>query len=368
MSSPAGPGFSSSEARIPIRNLWYMLLYAWDAVHLKSQWKSNIEDSPNLDALLASILANLIEQRMRIGLGRNYRSRSSEIAGVRGRVNFSESLRRMSFPHGRAHCEYQVYSANVPKNQVIRSSMARLVQLGEFGKNQSKAAQLRNRLRHLVRELNEIDMVELTVDFIRREQLQRHDFDYGLMLAICNLLLRRQMPTEEAGFTGLPILDRDAFTLHQVYEAFVAKFYIHHLHDWKVIAQQTLHWPSESGSSFLPIMRPDLTMQHKPTGNLIILDTKFTPHALQNNQWDKKVFQSGHLYQIYAYLKSQEDRSRHHRRATGILLYPTAGRSLTETVMIHGHAIRWETLDLSTHWEQIERQLLKLPRNLNANA
>jgi hypothetical protein len=34
-------------ARIPIRNLWHMLLYAWNEVVLKNQWHSEIETSPS---------------------------------------------------------------------------------------------------------------------------------------------------------------------------------------------------------------------------------------------------------------------------------------------------------------------------------
>ena len=118
---------------IPVRNLWYMLLYVWDAVQLKDHWKSDVENAPTLDALLGTILANQIQQRVRIGLGRNYRTHAAEIAGVRGRVDFNESLKRMSFQHGRAFCQFQIFSANVPKNQIIRSTMARLVQIGDFG-------------------------------------------------------------------------------------------------------------------------------------------------------------------------------------------------------------------------------------------
>src|SRR4051794_34185002 len=104
---------------IPVRNLWHMLLYVWNVVHLKSHWKSEVEVAPTLDALLATVLANVIQQRLRIGLGRDYRSYASDVAGVRGRVDFNESLKRMSFQHGRAYCHFQLLSADVPKNQIV---------------------------------------------------------------------------------------------------------------------------------------------------------------------------------------------------------------------------------------------------------
>jgi 5-methylcytosine-specific restriction enzyme subunit McrC len=115
-------------ARIPIRNLWHMLLYAWNEVVLKNQWHSEIETSPSLDALLASILAKLVQQRLRIGLGRSYTNDARLLRGIRGRVDFTESLKKLAFENGQAHCRYQTYSHNVSKNQIIRSTLARLVQ------------------------------------------------------------------------------------------------------------------------------------------------------------------------------------------------------------------------------------------------
>src|SRR4030095_14321528 len=132
-------------ARIPIRNLWHMLLYAWNEVVLKNQWHSEIETSPSLDALLASILAKLVQQRLRIGLGRSYTNDARLLRGIRGRVDFTESLKKLAFENGQAHCRYQTYSHNVPKNQIIRSTLARLVQTGQFGTNRIPADALRTR-------------------------------------------------------------------------------------------------------------------------------------------------------------------------------------------------------------------------------
>jgi 5-methylcytosine-specific restriction enzyme subunit McrC len=346
---------------IPVRNLWHMLLYVWDVVHLKNHWKSEVESSPTLDALLATILAKLIQQRLRIGLGRDYCLHASEIAGVRGRIDFNESLKCLSFQHSRACCQFQLFSANIPKNQIVRSTMARLVQIGEFGCNVPEADALRARLRRLILDMDSVDIVELKAANIRREQLKRYDADYRLMLAICNLLHRRQMPTEDDGVTGLFQLDRDDFTLYNVYEQFVAKFYAYHLKDWSVTPQQKLAWPTEVIMEYLPAMYPDLTFQHKSSGQLVILDNKFTAKSLVTGRWGKQIFNREHLFQIYAYLRSQEQRSSNHKTSTGVLLYPTVEKELCETLEIQGHAIRFLTIDLSKAWEVVESRLLEIP-------
>ena len=86
---------------IPIRNIWYMLLYVLKSWCLRKRWNTEIENAPNIICLLASILAKQIQQRIRIGLGRDYNKIENEIYGIRGRIDFNKSLKLMSFPQGR---------------------------------------------------------------------------------------------------------------------------------------------------------------------------------------------------------------------------------------------------------------------------
>jgi 5-methylcytosine-specific restriction enzyme subunit McrC len=181
------------------------------------------------------------------------------------------------------------------------------------------------------------------------------------MLEICELILQRQMPTEAAGRHGLPAIEREALVLHRIYERFVANFYRIHLNGWTVTPQKRLEWHGKSEENpYLPTMMPDLVMQEKSSGQWIILDTKFTAHSLVENQWGKPLFDSSHLYQLYAYLKSQEHISEGHRRATGILLYPAVHHRLSERIELQDHVIRVESVDLSASWGEIERHLLDL--------
>src|SRR5690606_1089690 len=118
-----------TEHGIPIRNLWHMLLYVWHDYSITNQITlSDVEDSPNLDSLLASMLAKLIRQRLRIGLGRDYTNESALVKGIRGKINFTQSLKRNALEQGQAFCEFHQYQINIPKNQIIRSNVVQLVQ------------------------------------------------------------------------------------------------------------------------------------------------------------------------------------------------------------------------------------------------
>lgn len=331
---------------IPIRNLWHMLLYAWNELpDIKNATLGDVEDAPTLNILLELMLAKLIRQRLRIGLGRGYTNESGLIKGIRGRINFTQSLKRNSFEQGQAYCEYQTYNINVPKNQIIRST---LHQLG---------------LHDLMRSLDGVDLIELKPDLIRRVQLECKDKDYRVMLGICELILRNQMPTDYAGDYVQPAIDRDVLTLHSIYERFVANFYRFHLKGWLVTAQKHLQWHEAFSNNFLPIMRPDLMLEEKSSGKILIIDTKFTAKSLIENQWNNEKFDSSHLYQLYAYVKTQEHLSEKHRQAIGILLYPTVhGKNLSEVVQLQDMSLRVESVDLSAEWQAIEKRLINIVR------
>ncbi len=350
-----------TEYGIPIRNLWHMLLYAWNEPSLKNQISmGEVEQAPTLDALLAMVLIKFIEQRMRIGLGHGYVETSQRLRAVRGRIHFTTSMLDHIARIGEVECDFQQYSMNEPRNQIIRSTLMRLVQVGEFGPDQAEAEKLRHRLRWLVRNLNGVSQIELTPESIRRLVLTQNENDYRLMLSVCELIVMRQMPLEAEETHPLPRIDRDALILHRIYERFVANFYRMHLTGWEVSAQKRLDWHAQNTNEHLPSMIPDLILENKKTGQIIILDTKFTAGSLIENQWGKPIYDSSHLYQLYAYLRSQEGLSAGYRNAIGILLYPAVQAQLSERVEIQDHVIRIESVDLATKWEEVERQLLSL--------
>ena len=349
---------------VPIRNVWHMLVYAWRELRLLNRWQVDVESAPTLDGLFAKILSNLVRERMRIGLGRNYTSASQLLHGLRGRVDFDKSLKRLAFQNGLAFCRFQIFSANVLKNQIIRSTLHNLSQRGDFGSDQKDASLLRHQLRRLVRDLDNIDLIEVKRDAVRRQELERDDHDYRLMLAICHIILQNQMPTEVAGTRKLYGVDRDWKFLWQLFETFIANFFQLRMTDWTVLTQKTMYWPTDGGTDFLPVMKPDIVMRYKPSGQLVVLDTKFSRHILTTGQFGNATLNRDHLFQIYAYLRSQEEKSSNHQSATGVLLYPSVHYQLSESTRIQGHVMRWETVDLTKPWQEIEASLIELGASL----
>jgi 5-methylcytosine-specific restriction enzyme subunit McrC len=250
------------------------------------------------------------------------------------------------------------------KNQIIRSTLHGLAQRGDFGNDRNDATRLRHQLRRLVRDLDHIVLIELQPNIVHRQELERDDHDYRLMLAICHLILQRQMPTETAGSRKLYGIDRDRAFLWKLFESFVANFFGLRLADWQVVAQKTVYWPAEGKTEFLPVMKPDMFLRHRQSGQLVIIDTKFTGKSLIAGQFGNLTFNRDHIFQIYAYVRSQEEKSPEYQSSVGMLLYPSVDFHLSEQTRIQGHLLRWETVDLTKPWQEIEGSLIQLGASL----
>src|SRR4051794_14304636 len=91
---------------IPIRNAWYLLLYAWDLARWLGRWRGAAETAPNLVGLLARVLADSTSDLLRRNLAKAHQLSVREIRGIRGRIDFSASTKKLSFDSGRAVCVF----------------------------------------------------------------------------------------------------------------------------------------------------------------------------------------------------------------------------------------------------------------------
>ncbi len=355
--------------KIPVRNWWHMLLYAWDLVEFQDRFDTEVEDAPDLRALLTKILVFLMKHQIRRGLRGDYVERSEELQGVRGRIDFGETLRGLTLYQGRLHCEFEEFTLNVPRNQIIRSTLNDSLNRGftkveELERGHSR---LVSDVEALLRMLYEIDRVRVTRRLIASELrlLGRNEREYKLMLKICEMLQDTSMPQSDA-VSDLEIVDWLREQEPRVFELFVANFYRLRLHGkgWDVKAQRRQRWHETAeervGSVRLPIMEPDIVLKHVKSDKVVILDTKWYGSPVGVRDDDESVH-SNNLYQMYAYLASQDYQGGEHLTSTGILLYGQTelGHRRLRT-RIDKHPFWVETLDLMQGWEEIEGDLVEL--------
>jgi 5-methylcytosine-specific restriction endonuclease McrBC regulatory subunit McrC len=94
-------------AKIPVHNVWYLLLYAWDMAKWRSRFAlSESEPSPRLLGLLAHILAKATHELLRHLLRRAHVARRETILGILGRIDFATSLKRVTLRRAAMHCDF----------------------------------------------------------------------------------------------------------------------------------------------------------------------------------------------------------------------------------------------------------------------
>lgn len=354
-------------AKIPVRNWWHMLLYAWNLAEFKDRHNDVIkEEAPDdLHALLTLILTEITNKQIRRGLRGEYVDRSELLKTVRGRIDFTGTLRELALYRGQLRCEYDEYSLNVPRNQIIISTLYQSLSRG-FDQNHDLAINLQRRVERLIHMMIDIERVRLSRRLIAGElrKLGRNEREYQLVLRICDMLYQLEMPLDDE--EGNQMRYWEKLTEWKVYETFVANFYkLHNSNEWNVDTQTHLRWNSPDGDVGddlrLPSMKPDIVMTRKnDTEQIIVIDTKWYK-SVADRHYGAPSVHAGNLYQMYSYLASQDHQGEPYPTATGILLYGQTKEGAQQVnTRIDAHPFRVATLDLTQEWRHIEASLQTL--------
>lgn len=347
---------------IPVRNAWYLLLYAWDLARWKDEWRAAAETAPNLLGLLTRILVDSTSELLRKQLGRAHQVTVREVPGIRGRIDFAASLRRMTFNSGRAVCAFSELAVDTPRNRIIRGTLERLFSDERViaGAPSHHGHALRHDIWSVLDRMHGVSSTRVSPADCSKERLGRNDDSYQLPLALCHLILSAEMPTHDSGDHAMVALLKDDIRFSQVFERFVRNFLKQSLGD-AMVTSEALSWHDEIGSALVPQMRTDITIEWAGAqAGRLVLDTKYYGKTLATRFGTVEKFHSAHLYQLYAYLRTQEHRGDQYVCGPGVLLYPTTSLRVDQRMRVQGHEIRVLTLDLGQPWPDIEQDLLRL--------
>lgn len=348
--------------RIPIRNLWLLMLYASDLFRARGTGKVGLEDSPDdLPDLIAEILAHAVETRQRRHLNFGYRSRNASLNRVRGRIDVLTTERHQLLARGRVACRFDELTVDTPRNRFVRAALEAISRVVQRKDVAHRCRSLAAGMKSIGVSGNVPTRTEMSVD-----RFGRHDANDQLMVAAAKLAFDLALPTEVAGTNVLAAPDREVTWVRRLFEKAVGGFYdvVLSPKGWRVQCGSTLNWKIELKTAgidkILPTMRTDVLLDYAPLRRRIVIDTKFT--SIVTAGWFREeTLRSGYIYQIYAYLRSQVGcNDSFADGASGLLLHPSVGAMVDETVLIQGHSIRFGTIDLTATTGEIRAQLLRL--------
>ena len=334
---------------IPIRNIYYMLAYAFRCLDLRDF--SGLESEPfdNACDLFAAILARGLNGQVRRGLERSYLLRNDPLSSPRGRIDVQASVRMLSAARGQLYCRYDEYSEDIPVNQVFKLTARYLCRSGEVSR--ARRDSLKRLLPYLsgVRDLSPAD--------IRWDQVKCRPDNRSCrsLIAICRLVLEHMLLTKPDGSRVIGGY-MDGRPMYLIYEKFILEYYRRHFSGLSP-NPEPVSWNLTGGSGLhLPRMRTDITLHSGP--KTLIIDAKYYSQSMQSYcGGDSRTLRSDNLYQICTYVRNL-DRDRTGFVA-GLLLYARTRESVIpdDLCEIDGNIIAAGTLDLSRPFSEIAGRL-----------
>lgn len=353
---------TGSIGRIPVRNLWLLMLYASDLFRDHGTGLVDLEENlADLPDLVAEILVHAVEARQRRQLSMGYRPRSAVLNRVKGRIDVLKTERHQLLSRGLVACRFDELTSDTPRNRFVRAALEKISSLVHRNGLSHRCRLLANGMKSMGVSGLLPSRAEISLDrFSRNDSVDR------LMVAAAKLAFDLALPTEVLGLNMLSLPDREVTWVRRLFEKAVGGFYqvVLKKNEWRVHCGQPLTWQIEEKTQgidkILPTMRTDIVLDHAHSGRRIVIDTKFT--SIVTSGWFREeTLKSGYIYQIYAYLRSQVGKGDSlSDRASGLLLHPSVGAMVDETVIIQGHRIRFATVDLTATTQEIRSQLLMM--------
>lgn len=349
---------------IPIQNIWWLMLYASELrVHTKSNKFRKEENPDEIPELIAKILIRAIKRRLLRNLSVEFQNAQEDLTRVRGCIDHIRTERHFLLEQGKIACLFDHFTTDTPIHRYVKAALCRLTrfikdkELKRKCRIYSDALEKAGVARHVSHNYI-ISTGHMLYTMASKSPEDRQ------MLAAAMLVFNMKIPTEKEGSSYLPITDRNKEWLRKLFEKAIWGFYDMVLphSEWCVRHGKRICWPCKNPtggiSDILPDMQTDIVLKNKENRAKIIIDTKFTEILAMNN-YGKTRLKSNHIFQLYAYLRSQEV-DELSTTTSGILLYPSVGVNVDESVTIQGHRIRFATVDLAADNADIRKTLLEL--------
>ena len=275
-----------------------------------------------------------------------------------------QTERHRLLDRGMIACRFEELTVDTPRNRFVRSALKEIARIVNRDDLARRCRSLSATLERMGVTGEKPGRAEISVV----DQFGRHDAGDRMMVFAAHLAFDLALPTESVGTNLLFSPYRDGPWIRELYEKAVTGFYkvVLPKEEWKVHEQRRIEWPVSDGNKtqrideILPSMRTDIVLDSQSEGRRIVIDTKFNS-VLTKGWYREESLRSSYVYQIYAYLRSQEGTSDPFAdNAEGLLLHPSLGKTLNEAVVIQGHEIRFATVDLGAHSTEIRNRLLRV--------
>ena len=334
---------------ILIRNIYYMLTYAFQELRRNNYDYISKEDFEYIQDLFAEILYKGISYQLKQGLYREYIERYDTLSVLRGKLDLNETIKNRVKRRQVLSCEFDELSEDNTLNQILKTTAGILI------REKTVSTKRKNQLKSLMPFFDGVSTIDPFNIHWNMLRFQRNNQTYRMLMNICYFILDGMLMTTESGAYKMATFSDDH--MNRLFEKFVLEYYRHHFPELSACPDQ-ISWDipdrDTAAIDFLPTMKTDITL-HKRDRTLII-DTKYYGRIMQE-QFDKQSIHSSNLYQIFTYVKNLDyDNS---GAVSGLLLYARTQEDISPDLDAHfgKNRILVRTLDLNCDFTAIQAQL-----------
>ena len=336
---------------ILIKNIYYMLTYAFQILKEKDIVQIESERFQDIQDLFAEIIAKGMSAQLKHGLYKQYIAHDENLLKVRGKINIPATIKNQIQKRKLVHCEYDELSENNIYNQIIKTTLSILLKDNRVSKER------KIKIKQILPFLGDIDCIN--PQFIKWNLLiyQWNNKNYEMLMNFCYFVLNGMLLTNERGEHKL--IEFSDEHMHKLFERFVLEYYRKEHKELNEVAAKQIKWNLDEAAnnsiiSFLPVMQSDIML--RKNNRILIIDTKYYGKVWQNRM-EKETLRSNNLYQIYTYVKNQD--TSNSGLVSGMLLYAKTGEAIAPDgeCSLGGNKIAIKTLDLNQEFSQIRQQL-----------
>lgn len=336
-------------SNIPIRNIYYMLSYAYQTLHLSEYKQIGTETFENIQELYAEILSIGIPVLIRGGLSKDYISVEETSNVIKGKIDINSTIKKNTLVNKKVAVVYDEFSEDILLNQIIKATLIYLARSNKINQKMRKS------FYGLLPYFTEVRDVELDLNLWKKVKYNRQNIRYQFIVDVCRYLYE-QLLFDESSTSRIMKELQDEQKLSSLYEKFIYAFFKRES-NYKVSKSQ-IQWNVDDGfADALPIMQTDLILQK---GNkTLIADAKFYSENMATRfEGGVAKQKSGNLYQIFTYInnwKKEPDET-----VAGMLIYAkTKALNQPDHVYnIKGKQIFVVSLDLQQDFAGIKENLL----------
>lgn len=270
--------------------------------------------------ILIRLFCSYMDNLFKKGLKKHYSLEEDNLPYLKGKIKFSEHIKRNIVSKEKFYVEYDEFTEDIPENRILRTTCNYLIhKINSFKQENNKTEARTECLKKLKRYIQEFGDIEdsknLVKDFskLQKNRLYEH---YDKPLIFAKAFLSHKNYWINRGKTEFPAI---MFSLHDLFEDYVQKLLKEFKEYYELKPQYSMHYLLRN--SLLEKLfktKMDFVLWNKDKSKYIILDAKYKLINLNNdikaaksdeeetdeekNYYNNKTHISqSDLYQVFAY-------------------------------------------------------------------